>query len=97
MPKTKPLGNADMKAVALAKRSASAMAAKEEKIVRQLDALCALTGMKTDKAFADLLGMSDGRYRYLKRHPGTFKLHEIRLVNELAAQYKFEFDWEARS
>ena len=93
MPKVKPLGNSDMKAQAYAKREVDAKAHQEEQLIRQLNALKELTGMQTDAAFADVIGMSDGRYRYLKRFPTQFKLGEIRLVQALAKQYNFQIDF----
>lgn len=93
MPRVKPLGNKDMQAIALAKRAVSSLSAEEETLIRQLNALKELTGKGKDAAFADLIGISEGRYRYLKRFPGQFKLCEIRLVQALAKQYNLEISF----
>jgi len=92
MPKVKPYGNADQKAIAYAKRTANSLSG-DETLVRRLNALKELTGRSSDAEFAELIGLSDGRYRYLKRHPSQLKLHEIRLIKELAAQYNFTIDF----
>ena len=92
MSKVKPYGNADQKAIAYARRAAQRPEA-EEALVRRLNALKELTGRSSDAEFAELIGLSDGRYRYLKRHPSQLKLHEIRLIKELAAQYNFTIDF----
>lgn len=94
MPRVKALGNRDMKAIAEAKRSMKAMPETEQRIVRQLNALKELTGKTSDAEFAEMLGLSDGRYRYLKRHPGMFKLGEICLIRKLAEQYGFRIDFD---
>lgn len=93
MPKVKPYGNADMKAIAMAKRTTAKLPEKEEYLIRRLNALKELTGKASDKEFAQLIGLSDGRYRYLKRHPSQFKLGEITMLQALAAQYRFEIDF----
>lgn len=93
MPKVKPYGNKDMKAIANARHSAAGAPERETELVRRLNALKNLTGMSSDTSFAALIGLSDGRYRYLKRHPGQFKLSEIRLVQALAKQYSFDVDF----
>lgn len=94
MPRVKALGNRDMKAIAEARRSMKTMPETEQRIVRQLNALKELTGKTSDAEFADMLGLSDGRYRYLKRHPGMFKLGEICLIRKLAEQYRFRIDFD---
>lgn len=93
MPKVKPYGSKDMKAIAMAKRTVAKLPEKEEYLVRRLNALKELTGKASDKEFAEMIGLSDGRYRYLKRHPAQFKLSEITLVQSLAKQYAFEIDF----
>lgn len=93
MPRVKPLGNKDMQAIAMAKRAASSLSEEEATLIRQLNALKQLSGKGNDAAFADLIGISEGRYRYLKRFPGQFKLCEIRLVQELAKQYNLEISF----
>lgn len=92
MPKVKPLGNADMKALAYAKQ-AEASGSGDDMLVRRMNALKELTGRNSDAEFAEMIGMTDGRYRYLKRHPSQIKLHEIRLIEELARRYKFEISF----
>lgn len=97
MPRTKPLGNKDMQAIAMAKHAASSLREEEEAtLIRQLNALKQLSGKGNDSAFANLIGISEGRYRYLKRFPGQFKLCEIRLVQELAKQYNLEISFLGR-
>lgn len=94
MPKVKPYGNRDMKAIADAKDAAGTTPEREAELVRRLNALKDLTGKRSDMTFAALIGMSYGRYRYLKRHPSQFKLSEIWLVQALAKQYSFDIDFE---
>lgn len=96
MPKVKPYGNADQKAIAYARRAAKDSSG-DDMLVRRLNALKELTGRSSDAEFAELIGLSDGRYRYLKRYPAQIKLHEIRLIKELAAQYKFDISFTEES
>lgn len=94
MPRVKPYGSKDMQAVAMAKRTTAKLPEKEEYLIRRMNALKELTGKASDKEFAELLGLSDGRYRYLKRHPAQIKLSEITMVQALARQYNFEIGFE---
>ncbi|MGN0776039.1 MAG: hypothetical protein ACI4MM_05100 [Candidatus Ventricola sp.] len=94
MPRVKALGNRDMKAIAEAKRAMKSMPETEQRLIRQLNALKELTGKASDAEFAEMLGLSDGRYRYLKRHPSQIKLGEICLVRRLAEQYGFRVDFD---
>ncbi len=61
---------------------------------KSLERVQELTGKTSDAEFAEMLGLSDGRYRYLKRHPGMFKLGEICLIRKLAEQYGFRIDFD---
>ena len=94
MPRVKALGNRDMKAISEARRTMKTMPEVEQKLIRQINALKELTGKTSDAEFAEMLGLSDGRYRYLKRHPGMFKLGEICLIRKLAEQYGFRIDFD---
>ena len=90
MPRTKPLGSDDMKAQVRAYHAAQKRAKDDDpRIRRALNILKAKIGV-TPMNLAKMLGMSVETWKYRRENPSSFKLGEIRAVQELARQYGME-------
>lgn len=90
MPKCKPLGSAEMKALVTANHSAQKRAKIEDQRIRdQLDIL-KVHAHVTHAQLAKMLGMSVETWKYRREHPASFKLDEQRTVQELAKIYNME-------
>lgn len=88
MPKVKPLGSDQMKAIANAAREAEARAEAENSLVLEgLDILQRRAGFKNKRLFAESIGLTDARYRYIRSNPGAIRLDEIRRIQAYAGQY----------
>lgn len=90
MPRIKPLGSPEMKAQVQAYHAARKRGAEEdEQIKRELRMLKGAIG-KTHTQIATMLGMSADTWRYRRANPSSFKLSEIRILQELAKIYSVE-------
>ena len=90
MPRTKPLGSDEMKAQVRAYHAAQVRAKDDDpRIRRELNILKARIGV-THKQLAKMLGMTVDTWKYRRENPSSFKLGEIRAVQELAKIYNTE-------
>lgn len=88
MPKVSPLGSAEMKAKAMAEKDVLSRKSLEDMIILEdLDRLKRRAGFKNNRLFAETLGFTDGRYRYMRSKPEAIRLKEIRIIQSFAKQY----------
>ena len=86
MPKVKPLGTPVMKAKAMAKRADEASAEEGKKVLLSLKNLRNAAEIENDPDFAELIGVSFGRYRAIKKNPLTMTLEEVRRLCAIAGE-----------
>ena len=90
MPKTSPLGSAEMKAQVQAYHAAQERSKTDDPSIQKQLAHLKVEVHATHQHMAKMLGMTPETWKYRRTHPESFKLSEIRVVQELARLYNTE-------
>lgn len=89
MPKCSPLGSAEMKARAMATKDVLSREKMENAtILEGLDILQRRAGFRNQRRFAEAIGFTDARYRYIRHNPGAIRLDEIRMIQAYAKRHE---------
>lgn len=96
MPKCAPLGNADMKIIMTAKKSAAKSIPDKETMHRRIQALQKLCGYANQELFGAAIGIDHRRLRWIAENPSACKMEEAVLLQTLANQLGYRiFDHAA--
>lgn len=96
MPKCEPLGSADTKKIATAKRAAAKAMPDSETMKRRIQALQKLCGYSSLEVFGTMIGIDARRLRHIEENPSTCKVEEAALLQTLANQLGYRiFDHAA--
>ena len=87
MPKVKPLGSPEMKAMQDAKRAGEMTMKDTQSIARRIKALCKLAGYDNYAQFSAALGMSERRMKYIITNPECISISEAVRIQKMAGQY----------
>lgn len=87
MPKVRPLGSPESKAQVLAYAAARKRGKAEDAVIQEDIRLLRAVINRSHRQIAGMLGMTADTWRYRRNNPQSFKLGEIRMVQELAKQY----------
>lgn len=90
MPRTKPLGSAEMKAQVQAYHAAQKRSKTDDPTIKKQLEHLKVEVHATHQQLAKMLGMTPETWKYRRTHPDSFKLSEIRVVQELARLYNTE-------
>lgn len=86
MPKCAPLGNADMKMIATAKKAVKKATPDSDTMRRRIKSLQDLCGYTNQELFGSAIGIDARRLRTIADNPATCKLEEAVLLQTLASQ-----------
>ena len=86
MPKVKPMGSPEMKAMQAAKHAGEMTMKDTQSIVRRIKALCKLAGYDNYAQFSAALGMSERRIKYILTNPECISISEAVRIQKMAGQ-----------